>query len=250
MGIRRVASEEMARPVTITMNSKVRRRSETDVIKPLPRKRVRIQTKPLQVVEAAPHALLLSPLEKGSCWYTKEDLVDVRKSARRLSRQVNTVDSVLMDTFGKACELTFITAAVMEEEPHHPTRQNNNNNNHHHHQQGKAMVVQRLQVSAAFWKQRGLERLSQGHAISRSIQVCSVKSAVLLEQTSQYLEGVQDPERLAHASRMASRPSQQFAEMLAMADHAMANKIHSESSESTSSTSANSTTVAPTAKPN
>ena len=193
--LRRVVSEENVRAVTKRpLPEMTRRISEPCVQQPLKkRRRVRFQAELLQVVvEGQP----LPP--KQNCWYSKEDLVSSRKMARKLSRQVDS-DPVLMETFDKACA------------QQHPTS-----------------AVRLLEESRDFWKQRGLERLSRGHAISRNIQVCSVKSAVLLEQSCQYLEGKKDPERLAQASLMASGPSQNFAYMLAMADQSMANRIHSE----------------------
>ena len=197
--LRRVVSDDS---ITVTPNDnnkrphpELARRVSDSSVQPLAkRRRVRFQSKPQQVVEGQP----LPP--KQQCWYSKEDLVSSRKLARRLSRQVDS-DSILMETFDRACA-----------------------------QQHPSNAVERLEKSRAFWKQRGLERLSKGHAISRNIQVCSVKSAVLLEQSCQYLEGKKDPERLAQASLMASGPSQHFAHMLAMADQSMANRIHSETS--------------------
>ena len=248
-GIRRVHSEENLRNIRKLEDQsqqqsrgKRRRRSETDVQSL--KKRVRIQVEPVQVVEPL-------PLPRDMCcWYSREELVYARKYARKLSRLANS-DSVLNDTFGKACELTVtIGHATSGEVDKHflsdgstlgedPAEQEHSNQEQIIY---KKNVVKNLARSGAFWKQRGLERLSRQHAISRSMQVCSVKSAVLLEQTSQYLDGVQDPERLARASRMASQPSQHFAQMLAMADQAMAKKIHLESATTTSKN-----TVAPTA---
>jgi hypothetical protein len=116
-------------------------------------------------------------------------------------------DSILVETYDKACKLSDLD---------------------HDSDKTSEEIMMLLEGSGAFWKQRGLERLSQRHSISRSIQVCQVKSAVLLEQTRQYLDGVKDPERLAAASLMTSKPSQHFAQMLALADQAMAGRIHSE----------------------
>ena len=213
-GTRRVVSEENVR-ASLKRGLPPRCHSDSDAQQPLKkRKRVRIQAEPLQVVEPEP-----LPVDK-CCWYTKEELVRSRKVARKVSLAVNT-DPVLMETYDKAFELTVIQLAEVEATARPEPSQS----------QHKASAVKLLKHSSAFWKQRGLERLSKNHAVSRSIQVCSVKSAVLLEQTSQYLDGVQDPERLAHASRMASRPSQHFAQMLAMADQAMADRIHAEAAK-------------------
>lgn len=194
---RRCASEEDLSSRKRVRSVAPRRHSETDAQPLKKRKRVRIQLEPQQMMQ---------PLAPKSCWYSKEDLVVSRKCARKLSRQVNS-DSVLVETYDKACKLS-----------------NLNNDNDKLSEE----IMMMLEGSGEFWKQRGLERLSQRHAISRSIQVCQVKSAVLLEQTGQYLDGIQDPERLAAASLMASRPSQYFAQMIALADQAMAKRIHSE----------------------
>lgn len=194
--LRRVQSDDKVSSSSVTKRALpeiTRRKSESDVHPLKKRRRVRFQAKPLQVVEGE-----TSFPPKQKCWYSKEDLVSSRKMARKLSKQVDS-DSVLMETFDKACA------------QQHPTS-----------------AVKLLEGSGAFWKQRGLERLAKGHSISRNIQVCSVKSAVLLEQSCQYLEGKNSPERLAQASLMASGPSQNFAHMLAMADQSMALRIHSE----------------------
>jgi hypothetical protein len=175
------------------------------------RRRVCIQSEPLQVVQGEE-----LPANKAACWYSKEDLVASRLVARKLSKQVNS-DPVLMQTYFKACEPQSEDSAPSCLQS--PSQRNDTTT---------AAAVRILKHSSAFWKQRGLERLSKGHSLSRNIQVCSVKSAVLLEQSSQFLEGIQDPERLAQASLMASRPSLKFAHFLAMADQAMAERIHQE----------------------
>jgi hypothetical protein len=208
---RRVASAGDVRSLTMSLPPIRRRKSESDAHPARKRRRVRIQVEPLQVVEGEE-----LPDNKTTCWYSKEDLVVSRRIARKLSRQVNS-DPVLMETYYIACEpVSDDSVPSCWQSP--PQRNDTTT----------AAAVKILKHSSAFWKQRGLERLSKGHSLSRSIQVCSVKSAVLLEQSSQYLEGIQDPERLAHASLMASRPSQQFAHFLAMADQAMAERIHQE----------------------
>jgi hypothetical protein len=193
---RRCASEDNVKFAAQAKRHQPRRNSESDAQPAKKRSRVRIQLEP-QFVDP-------EPLPPKTCWYSKQDLLHSRKTARRLSRQVNT-DSVLMETYDRACKLA----------------------DHDDHNTAEEIMAM-LEGSDAYWKQRGLERLSQKHAISRSIQVCSVKSAVLLEQISQNLDGIKDPERLAEASLMASRPSQHFAQLLALADQAMARRIHSE----------------------
>lgn len=213
--IRRAVSEENVRESV--KRAHPRRHSESDAQQQpqKKRKRVRIQVEPFQVVEAQ-----VTPIDK-CWWYSKEDLVRSRYVARKLSRAVDT-DQVLIETFDKACELTVVQSFDLSVQSQTQQQQHDDN---------KTSAVKLLKHSSAFWKQRGLERLSKNHAVSRSIQVCSVKSAVLLEQTSQYLDGVNDAERLAHASRMISRPSQNFAQMLAMADEAMAERIHAEAAK-------------------
>jgi len=201
--IRRVVSEEFARE-SLKRDLSTRRNSETDIPSSEKKcKRVRIQIEPLQMVE--PDALPLN----HDYWYSKEDLARSRQLARKLSRTVNP-DPVLMETY---------------------------------YTQHKADAVKLLKHSNDFWKQRGLERLSSQHSVCRNIQVCSVKSAVLLEQSSQFLDGVQDPDRLASASRMASGPSAHFAQTLAIADQAMADRIHAETAQAKTAT-----TTAVTAK--
>lgn len=58
--------------------------------------------------------------------------------------------------------------------------------------------------------------------------ILQVKSEVLLEQTSQILSGRFDPSRLAQASLEASKSSQQFAQLLGLADASMAMQIRHE----------------------
>lgn len=195
---RRCNSEENLLMKKRARCSQLRRHSESDAQPMKKRKRVRILLEPQQ---------MLQPLAPKACWYSKEDLVTSKKIARKLSRNANS-DSVLQETYDKACKLSS-----------------------HEDEKTSEEIMAMLEGSGAFWKQRGLERLSQRHAISRSMQVCQVKSAVLLEQTSQYLDGIMDPERLASASIVASRPSQHFAQMLALADQAMAKRIYSEPAE-------------------
>jgi len=222
-----------------------RRKSETDV-EPLQKKRrklqhrVRIQVEPRLVVEPLPLAL---EEYNETCWYSKEDLQTARRSARRLSRLLHNSgsDAVLMDTFGEAmCGLTHSKENLAES----PNPAMDTTKQDHQDQHNKAKVVNKLKRCSAFWKQRGLERLGQQHSISRSMQVCYVKSSVLLEQTSQYLNGKQDPERLAQVSRETSGPSQQFAQMLAMADAAMAQRIQAETTITAATTNSNGSSTA------
>lgn len=203
-GLCRVVSAEDVRESCKKRGIFFHHQSDSDTQPPAKkRKCVRIQVEPYEVVE--PDQL---PVDK-CCWYSKDDLVRSRFVARKLSRAVNP-DAVLMETYHKACD--------SHPEPSPQSQQT-------------ASAVKLLKHSNDFWKQRGLERLSKNHAVTRSIQVCSVKSAVFLEQSSQYLDGIQDPERLAQASRMASRPSQHFAIFLATADQAMADRIHAEAAK-------------------
>lgn len=203
----RVVSEENISESHNKRGAPSRSHSESDIQPPVKkkRKRVRFQVEPYEVVEAEP-----LPVDK-CCWYSKDDLARSRLVARKLSSAVDC-DPVLMETYYMACD----TPTGLSQEAQHA-----------------ASAVKLLKFSNEFWKQRGLERLSKNHAVSRSIQVCSVKTAVLLEQSNQYLAGVQDPERLAQVSRIASRPSQNFAEFLATADQALADKIHAETAKTT-----------------
>ena len=199
----RVVSEEDIR-ASSKRGGSLHRHGDSDVQPPAKkRKRVRIQEEPYEIVEPDP-----LPVDK-CCWYSKDDLARSRLVARKLSRAVNS-DPVLMETYNMACD--------SQAEPSPQC-------------QHAASAVKLLKFSNDFWKQRGLERLSKNHAVSRSIQVCSVKTAVLVEQSTQYLEGVQDPERLARVSRIASRPSQNFAIFLATADEALADRIHAETAK-------------------
>ena len=75
-------------------------------------------------------------------------------------------------------------------------------------------------------KQRGLERwTSSQHAFARSTKIIEVKTAVLLEQSSQMLSGRSDADRLAEVARTASEKSQRFAHVLALADATMAVQV-------------------------
>ena len=75
-------------------------------------------------------------------------------------------------------------------------------------------------------KQRGLERwTSSQHAFARSTKIIEVKTAVLLEQSSQMLSGRTDADRLAEVARTASEKSQRFAHVLALADATMAIQV-------------------------
>jgi len=199
-------------PLPLPQGEMCRRKSENDV-EPLQKKRrkllnqrVQIQVEPRLVVEPMPLAL---EEYNETCWHSKEDLKTARRLAKRLSRLlVNSgSDVVLMDAFGEAMCPRMEHLTKNDINPAMETTMADQ-------EQHKAKVVNKLKQCSAFWKQRGLERLAQQHSISRSMQVCYVKSSVLLEQSSQHLDGKQDPERLAQVSRETSGPSLQFAQML------------------------------------
>jgi len=165
------------------------------------RKLVRIDDKPRQVVE--PQYFPTDSHQPRTCWYTKDDLHLSKKLGKELSRALDT-DTLLVDTYNRA---------VRQDKP-----------------QAETETILKLQCSGDYWKQRGLERWSSQHAIARSIQVCQLKLAVMLEQTSQCIDGTHDPSRLAEICQTFSRPSQQFAQVLAQADEQMAKIIHAEPS--------------------
>ncbi|KAL7565121.1 hypothetical protein ACA910_005127 [Epithemia clementina (nom. ined.)] len=78
-----------------------------------------------------------------------------------------------------------------------------------------------LSGSEAFQRQRGLERWSSSlHMLSRCIAIISVRTEVLLEQSSQSITGKTDPERIAAIYQSASSQSVHYALVLGLADAA------------------------------
>jgi hypothetical protein len=141
-----------------------------------------------------------SPQKTSRLWLTRRDLAYVRSCAKKMCRSMN-LDDVLQELYYGACS------------PHRemdPT-------------------IDRTSVllkSKDYSEQRGLERWSTSqHSFLRSIKIVEVKTAVLLEQSCQFLTGKANPARLAEVSQLASSASIRFAQILAFADATMAMQI-------------------------
>ena len=136
------------------------------------------------------------PGQRGA-WLSRSDLANFRASAKKLCRSLN-LDNVLQEAYQWACR---------------PDPQGDSET---------ARMIPLLE-SLDYSKQRGLERWSSTqHAFLRSIKIIEVKTAVLLEQSSQFLSGKKDPEKLAKVAQDASITSQRFAQILASADATIA----------------------------
>jgi hypothetical protein len=131
-------------------------------------------------------------------WLTRKELAYFRSCAKKLSKSVD-LDPVLKEVF------------------------NENNSN-----DDTVLQTNRLLKCTDFLEHRGLERWSgMHHSFLRSLKIVEVKSAVLLEQSTQILSGRSDPDKLSVVSREASQVSQRFAEVLARADAELAMEVHS-----------------------
>lgn len=131
---------------------------------------------------------------KVNPWLSRHDLAYFRASAKRLCLSIN-LDGVIQEAYD---------SALYENDPKHYSTSS-------------------LIESNDYSRQRGLEKWSSSqHSILRSIKIIEVKTAVLLEQSIQFLSGRSDPVRLAELSQKASSTSQRFAQVLASADAAMA----------------------------
>jgi hypothetical protein len=138
---------------------------------------------------------------KTNPWLTREDLAGCRSSAKQMCRSIN-LDTLLQEAYNGACS----------------TNQEQDRTN-------------ALLKSSDYSRQRGLERWSSSqHAVLRSIKIIEVKTAVLLEQSRQFLTGKADPTRIAELSQQASSISQRFAEILASVDATMATQVQETSS--------------------
>ncbi len=134
-------------------------------------------------------------------WLTRQELKYFRSCAAKLCRQ-QRLDDVLQQA--------YFEATRMDVAP-----------------QSRAANI--LAENDVYVAQRGLERLSSSHhALVRSVKIVEVRTAVFLEQTSQFLTGKRNPSSLAKVSQDASESSQQFAQFLAVADAAVAMKVRNE----------------------
>lgn len=134
-------------------------------------------------------------------WLTREELGYFRNCAKKLCRS-QRLDGLLRDVYLRSC-----TTEPVTELPN----------------------VDSLAGNDAYVAQRGLERWScSHHALIRSVKIVEVKTAVFLEQTSQFLAGKRNPATLAKVSRDASESSQQFARYLATVDAAIAKQVRDE----------------------
>jgi hypothetical protein len=138
-------------------------------------------------------------------WLTRMDLAVSRARARRLSKSMD-LDPILMPyVLGINGDLV-----------------NNNDNN-----DCDSRSANKLLRSRYFFAQRGLERYSGSkHGLVRKMIIQQVKSAVLLEQSTQILEGRVDEDKISEISRQASLSSQKFARILAQADAEIAVKVY------------------------
>ena len=131
--------------------------------------------------------------KKRSSWLTRRDLAQFRASAKKLCRSIN-LDSVLAKAYDGSCIAVPDNDTDLER------------------------IIALLEDSD-YSRQRGLERwCSSQHAFLRSLKIVEVKTAVLLEQSIQFLTRKSDPNRLAEVAQQASIASQKFAQILASAD--------------------------------
>lgn len=177
-----------------------------------PRKRVRISMQE-PTVHRYEVPTSTNPAPTGDCekpkrqtnrtWLTPQELGYFRSCAKKLCRSVY-LDDVLQEAYHGAVIQNLGDISIAE-------------------------VTSALASNEDYIAQRGLERWSSTqHSILRSMTILQVKSEVLLEQTSQILSGRFDPSRLAQASLEASKSSQQFAQLLGLADASMAMQIRHE----------------------
>lgn len=137
------------------------------------------------------------PRREYRSWLTKRELAYFRSCAKKMAREIN-LDNALYEAYDSEEDMWNTdytrTLALLENDD--------------------------------YSKQRGLERwTSSQHAFARSTKIIEVKTAVLLEQSSQMLSGRSDAERLAEVARIASEKSQRFAHVLALADATMAIQV-------------------------
>eukprot|EP00525_Craspedostauros_australis_P010201 CAMPEP_0198124936 /NCGR_PEP_ID=MMETSP1442-20131203/41362_1 /TAXON_ID= /ORGANISM="Craspedostauros australis, Strain CCMP3328" /LENGTH=246 /DNA_ID=CAMNT_0043784447 /DNA_START=18 /DNA_END=758 /DNA_ORIENTATION=+ len=133
-------------------------------------------------------------------WLTRDDLARFRSCARRLCRSVS-IDHILSDAYADAC--STISIEQVQTVP--------------------------FVTNCDYMDQRGLERWSSSlHALERSFKIVQVKSAVLLEQASQFLTGKRDAHKLAKVAQEASITSLRFAQVLAAGDAELAKRLQLE----------------------
>jgi hypothetical protein len=138
--------------------------------------------------------------KKRSSWLTRRDLQHFRASAKKLCRSIN-LDSALAKAYDVSC------LAVPDNDT------------------DLDRIIALLENSD-YSRQRGLERwCSSQHAFLRSLKIVEVKTAVLLEQSIQFLTGRSDPNKLAVVAQQASIASQKFAQILASADAREASQV-------------------------
>jgi hypothetical protein len=131
--------------------------------------------------------------KKRSSWLTRRDLAHFRASAKKLCRSIN-LDNVLAKAYDVSCIAVPDNDTDLER-------------------------IIALLENSDYSKQRGLERwCSSQHAFLRSLKIVEVKTAVLLEQSIQFLTRRSDANRLAEVAQQASIASQKFAQILASAD--------------------------------
>lgn len=134
-------------------------------------------------------------------WLTRQELGYFRSCAKKLCRS-NNLDDVLRNAYFLADKLDA---------------------------KDSQSIADTLAEHEAYVAQRGLERWSSSqHALVRSVKIVEVKTAVLLEQTSQFLSGRRNPNRLAKVSMEASNSSQYFAQFLASTDASLARQVRDE----------------------
>lgn len=134
-------------------------------------------------------------------WLTRQELGYFRSCAKKLCRS-QKLDDLLRNAYYFASELD---------------------------NKATASIAEALAENDGYIAQRGLERWSSSqHALVRSVKIIEVKTAVLLEQATQFLSGKQNPNHLAQASIEASKSSQQFAQFLASTDATVARQVRAE----------------------
>lgn len=175
-----------------------------------PRKRVRISCSEPVVhrYDIPGETNLFVNIEEGKAtrktnrtWLTRQELKYFRSCATKLCR-AQRLDDLLQHAYYEATTMEY---------------------------DAKGITANALAKNDSYVAQRGLERLSSTHhALVRSVKIVEVRTAVFLEQTSQFLTGRRNPSLLAKVSQEASKSSQQFAQFLASADAAVAMEVRKE----------------------
>jgi hypothetical protein len=160
----------------------------------------------------------ITPQEQESYWYSRQDLSEIKRSAKRSCHGLN-LESALNKVYNS---IAF----------DHQDDDDKNTNN--------VMAARDLHQLQHFEMQRGLERWSSRFQMfSRCVTIIQAKTEVMLEQVNQQLQRKLDPEQLRQAVQPSSRKSARYAHVLGLVD------AHIAAGDSNSSNNNNETSVIP-----